>query len=318
MLTNRPEFHIADSAAISLGATPFSLYQTLAPDQIAYQLTDSGARDRGHRAGVPRQRAGRRAKSVARGRARVVVDRRRRAARRCSLRRAARRPRATSRRSSGPAATVEPDDLLTLIYTSGTTGPPKGVQITHGNMMGAVRGARGGDRLPRGLARRLVPADGAHRRAGDRPLPADRARPHRHLLPEPARGDRLPARGAPDLVLRRPAHLGEAEGGHRGDDRGRARRRAQARPEVGARRRPQEGAPRAGRQGRAARARGGARARRTQPCFRRCARSSGSTRRRSSTSAPRRRRCRCSSSSMRSGSRWRSSGDCPRAAAAAR
>ncbi len=43
MLTNRPEFHIADTAAISLGATPFSLYQTLTPEQIAYQLNDSGA-----------------------------------------------------------------------------------------------------------------------------------------------------------------------------------------------------------------------------------------------------------------------------------
>ena len=30
---------------------------------------------------------------------------------------------------------VEPDDLLTLIYTSGTTGPPKGVQLTHRNLM---------------------------------------------------------------------------------------------------------------------------------------------------------------------------------------
>src|SRR4051794_22602759 len=44
MLTNRPAFHIADSAAITLGATPFSVYQTLAPDQIAHQLADSAAR----------------------------------------------------------------------------------------------------------------------------------------------------------------------------------------------------------------------------------------------------------------------------------
>ena len=29
----------------------------------------------------------------------------------------------------------EPGDLLTLIYTSGTTGPPKGVQLTHANMV---------------------------------------------------------------------------------------------------------------------------------------------------------------------------------------
>ncbi len=43
MLANRPEFHLADTAAMSLGATPFSLYQTLAPEQIAYQVNDSGA-----------------------------------------------------------------------------------------------------------------------------------------------------------------------------------------------------------------------------------------------------------------------------------
>src|SRR5205807_1181586 len=36
------------------------------------------------------------------------------------------------------AAAVEPDDILTLIYTSGTTGPPKGVQLTHRNLIFAV------------------------------------------------------------------------------------------------------------------------------------------------------------------------------------
>ena len=30
---------------------------------------------------------------------------------------------------------ARPDDLLTLIYTSGTTGDPKGVMLTHGNLM---------------------------------------------------------------------------------------------------------------------------------------------------------------------------------------
>src|SRR3954471_776110 len=43
MLTNSPEFHIADTACLSLGATPFSLYATLTPEQIAYQVSDSGA-----------------------------------------------------------------------------------------------------------------------------------------------------------------------------------------------------------------------------------------------------------------------------------
>src|SRR5438309_1099271 len=36
-------------------------------------------------------------------------------------------------------AATGPDDVLTLIYTSGTTGPPKGVQISHHNVMVACR-----------------------------------------------------------------------------------------------------------------------------------------------------------------------------------
>jgi long-chain acyl-CoA synthetase len=35
---------------------------------------------------------------------------------------------------------VRPEDILTLIYTSGTTGPPKGVQLTHSNLISAVQG----------------------------------------------------------------------------------------------------------------------------------------------------------------------------------
>ena len=35
MLTNRPEFHIADLAVMTLGATPFSIYGTFTREQIA-------------------------------------------------------------------------------------------------------------------------------------------------------------------------------------------------------------------------------------------------------------------------------------------
>src|SRR3954470_8752669 len=44
MVSNRPEFMVADLAATMLGATPFSIYLTSSPDQVAYVLRDAGAR----------------------------------------------------------------------------------------------------------------------------------------------------------------------------------------------------------------------------------------------------------------------------------
>src|SRR4051795_4493621 len=44
MFGNRPEFSVADLAVMTLGATPFSLYQTLSPEQIQYVIADAGAK----------------------------------------------------------------------------------------------------------------------------------------------------------------------------------------------------------------------------------------------------------------------------------
>src|SRR5829696_4527222 len=44
MLTNRPEFHWFDAAAMHLGATPFSLYNTYTAEQIQYQVDDAEVR----------------------------------------------------------------------------------------------------------------------------------------------------------------------------------------------------------------------------------------------------------------------------------
>ena len=44
MLVNRPEFHVVDLAGLFTGATPFSIYNTSAPEQIEYLFGDAGAR----------------------------------------------------------------------------------------------------------------------------------------------------------------------------------------------------------------------------------------------------------------------------------
>ena len=44
LLRNRPEFHLADAAALLAGATPFSMYNTSSPEQLVHLITDAGCR----------------------------------------------------------------------------------------------------------------------------------------------------------------------------------------------------------------------------------------------------------------------------------
>lgn len=137
MLSNRPEFHIADLAVVTLGATPFSIYLTSSPEQIEYVVGDAAARV----AIVERAFLDRLLDAKERlpllehvvlvdpdgsepGGVVALAD--------------------VERSNAGfdvdaALAAVEPDDVATLIYTSGTTGPPKGVELAHRNILGAVR-----------------------------------------------------------------------------------------------------------------------------------------------------------------------------------
>src|SRR5919109_389437 len=132
MLTNRPEFHFFDAAALHLGATPFSIYNTYAGEQIQFQVEDAGARIL-----VTEKAFLDRVRPVAGIEHLVVVD-----ADDIDEALTVADVEATGDPEFDFEAAwraVEPDDILTLIYTSGTTGPPKGVQITHRNMAETVR-----------------------------------------------------------------------------------------------------------------------------------------------------------------------------------
>ena len=137
LLTNRPEFHLVDAAAMHLGAVPFSMYNTSAPEQLAFLLADAGARVVvTERALLERVAAARGAGDVAVEHV-VVVDGAGGEATLTLAGLAARAPAGHDFEAAWRA--VEPADVLTLIYTSGTTGPPKGVELTHANMLAQWR-----------------------------------------------------------------------------------------------------------------------------------------------------------------------------------
>jgi long-chain acyl-CoA synthetase len=137
MLTNRPEFHLLDTAVMHLGATPFSIYNSSSPEQIAYLLDDAGNRVMIVEAAFLDNA---RAAMELTGSVENVVLLDGADGDSLSLEELESAEPDEDFDFEASWRAVEPEDLLTLIYTSGTTGPPKGVQLTHGNELAQCRG----------------------------------------------------------------------------------------------------------------------------------------------------------------------------------
>ncbi|HYF26000.1 MAG TPA: AMP-binding protein [Baekduia sp.] len=146
-LTNRPEFHIADTGAMHLGVASFSVYSTFTAQQAEHIIGDAGARV------LVTEPAFLEKALEVRNSGKTKLD------------------HVVCLTGDSPHAlgwdevlagtddsfdfertwnAVEPDDLCTLIYTSGTTGPPKGVQLTHANVDAQCAALRERLRFPEG------------------------------------------------------------------------------------------------------------------------------------------------------------------------
>jgi len=135
---NRPEWTIADFAALLIGAVSVPIYATLTAEQTAYILRDSGARVAFLSSAAQLQKVRSIQDQTALEKL-VVMDAvdDAGAVRMAEMESAGQaggnaRPEVQALEAAG--RTVSPDDLATIIYTSGTTGTPKGVMLTHGNM----------------------------------------------------------------------------------------------------------------------------------------------------------------------------------------
>jgi len=140
---NRPEWAYVDLATLCAGAADVPLYPNLMAAQVLYVLNDSQskvafvstpaqARKLAEvRAQAPHLRHVVRFDDVAEP-GTISLDELRARGREAL----AAAPEAVKTR----AAEVAPEDLATLIYTSGTTGDPKGVMLTHDNIVSNVQG----------------------------------------------------------------------------------------------------------------------------------------------------------------------------------
>src|SRR4051794_29684297 len=138
LLNNRPEFHLVDTAAMHLGATPYSVYNTYTAEQIEYLVSDAAntilvTEGAYLDTALAVQKACGTVEHV------IDVDGGGREGTMSLEELEARGEQNSDFDFEAAWKAVHPDDVLTLIYPSGTRGPPKGVQIMHENELTAGR-----------------------------------------------------------------------------------------------------------------------------------------------------------------------------------
>ena len=144
---NRPEWHIADFALLLSRLVVVPIYNTLSPSQIAYQLRHSGCRA-AIIAGAPQWEILRpllAGSTPALTALETIVSMEETPGVNSSL------PRIVAgappfdepavRRIRAESLAAAPHDLATIVYTSGTTGTPKGVMLSHSNIVSDLRGS---------------------------------------------------------------------------------------------------------------------------------------------------------------------------------
>ncbi|HWC14753.1 MAG TPA: long-chain fatty acid--CoA ligase [Actinomycetota bacterium] len=135
---NRPEWHITDVAAMSLGGATAAIYTTNSPEQVAYIVDHSDSKVAFVDSTEQLEKILKVRSDVAKLEKVVVFDGYQGDADPDFVMTwndfLALGKDVEDARFDEALSNVKPEDLATFVYTSGTTGPPKAVMLTHSNI----------------------------------------------------------------------------------------------------------------------------------------------------------------------------------------